>query len=119
MLLIEALKPPTRYLTPQQLASAPVAEAAEKKSLKCSRNKVPGPICGRTASANRTWHLPLYLVVNEGGRIYVPRLKPNSTIYYDGSTADLYLEPSQRESGERVLIRSDRENYLNTYHGAR
>ncbi|MCB0356094.1 MAG: hypothetical protein KDD40_03755 [Bdellovibrionales bacterium] len=51
-----------------------------------------------------------YLIINDNGKVFVPELKQNSMIYFDGGSADLHLE-----SGERVLIPSDKgSNILNT-----
>lgn len=52
-----------------------------------------------------------YLLINDGTGIRVPKQKQRSKIYYDGGSADLYLE-----SGERVLLptKQQKENYLNT-----
>ncbi|MBK8203401.1 MAG: hypothetical protein IPK68_14095 [Bdellovibrionales bacterium] len=52
-----------------------------------------------------------YLVINNDGQIRVAGLEQHSKVYYDGGSADLYLE-----SGERVVIptKQQPENFLNT-----
>ncbi|MCB0393513.1 MAG: hypothetical protein KDD25_03075, partial [Bdellovibrionales bacterium] len=55
-----------------------------------------------------------YVIFNDNGRLYSPKLRPNSIIYNDGGTADLNLE-----SGIRILIPTtiQSENFLNTFLG--
>ncbi|MCB0351183.1 MAG: hypothetical protein KDD38_08365, partial [Bdellovibrionales bacterium] len=114
-----------KFLVTGLVLFSSLLHAADSGSTDFNLDEIPPlkPIKLLVSEANPYLHILLareekgsnhYLLIHEFGKISVPRQKENSMIYYDGGTADLYLE-----SGERILIPADRQhNYLNTSLGA-